>query len=225
MIVYCACGQPLHYADPEIRKNIEQINSRCGADVSVSLGKRTWIVQRHYLALHKTQVDDLPNLKFPELLDNDRTYLPYKFDDGGTIVDPHNRDYTDQIYSHLDTDGRERHFHVTKLRRLIIESFTDIPQPLDQCALGVFPVNDEQAAIVAGRSLLDENHIARISGAYLNEPGIICLFDDDSQLIVDGNHRYIKRNRLELETMEFWLAPESIWRLTLLEVPSSLISF
>lgn len=219
MITYCACGQPLHYSDPKLRREIEQTIARTSEELLVACGQRTWIVPRHYLALHPTKPIDLPNLKFPEVLDHDRTFLPYKFDDGGTIVDPHNRDYTDQIYSHLDTDGRDRHFHVTKLQKLIIHSFTDLPLGSSKAELGVFPVNEENAAFVAGRCSLDEAHIARLSGDDVDKPGIICLFDDTTQLIVDGNHRYIKRYRLKKDTMEFWIAPEAIWRRTLLAVP------
>ena len=218
MITYCACGQPLHYADLKLRREIEQTIARTGAELLVACGQRTWIVPRHYLALHPTKPIDLPNLRFPEVLDHDRTFLPYKFDDGGTIVDPHNRDYNDQIYSHLDTDGRDRHFHITKLQKLILESLTN--QGSDgKAELGVFPVDRKNAASVAGRCSLDESHLGRLSAADVDKPGIICLFDDNAHLIVDGNHRYIKRYRLKKDTMEFWIAPEAIWRRTLLAVP------
>lgn len=213
--MFCACGKPLHYSNPAMRMVIDRLITDCGTqDVTVRIGNRTWIVQRHYIALHGLKARELPNLKFPEILDNDKTFLPYKFDTGGVIVDPHNIDYRDQIFSHTDPDDqRTRNFHVTKLKQLIRQNTFPL---ID------FEISETHAKFVADHRLIDQTHITeRMTDALVNEPGIICLFSDESQLTVDGNHRFIKRFQLGMPTMQFWLVPESAWRKSLVNVPSA----
>jgi hypothetical protein len=212
---FCTCGQPLHYTYPAMRVAVERLIAQSGdEDVAVTNGARTWIVQRHYIALHGLKARDLPYLKFPEQLDHDRVFLPYRHDAGGNTIDAETRDYQDQMFSHHDPDdGRLRHFHIPKLKRLIAQN---------KLPLATFPVNLEEVDFVLANRPIDETHLAqRISDEFLNEPGIICLFPDGSQLIVDGNHRFVKRGRLGLSSMDFWLVPEEIWQKSLLNVPSA----
>jgi predicted protein tyrosine phosphatase len=184
-----------------------------GDDVAVCIKDRTWLVQRHYIALHGLKGRDLPNLKFPELLAGDMMYLSYRYAAGGHILNLAVHDYRDQIFSHRDDDGTTRHFHIIALKATI---------QAGNAVLAELPVDAQQVAFTTANRSLDETHIKeRISDEYLNEPGIICLFADDSHLIVDGNHRYVKRARLGLPTMLFWMLSELQWRQSLLIVPSS----
>lgn len=50
----CACGRPLHYTNPANREIVERMIESAGGDqcVTVSVGRRRWRVQRHYIALH-----------------------------------------------------------------------------------------------------------------------------------------------------------------------------
>lgn len=48
----CACGQPLHYLHPVAQQAVEQLVAEVGETVDVTVGRRTWKVQRHYIALH-----------------------------------------------------------------------------------------------------------------------------------------------------------------------------
>lgn len=49
---WCACGYPLHYTSPIVQAIVERYIATLGPDLSVQCGDRTWLVPRHYLALH-----------------------------------------------------------------------------------------------------------------------------------------------------------------------------
>lgn len=58
----CACGKPLHYVDREKRRIVDEMISRLGAETRVSVGTRTWLVPRHFIALHGLIAEELPEL-------------------------------------------------------------------------------------------------------------------------------------------------------------------
>ncbi len=62
----CACGRSLHYRDPRTQAVVERLVAELGPDVPVTLGERTWLVQRHYLA-HGLRAVEVPTLGFPEV--------------------------------------------------------------------------------------------------------------------------------------------------------------
>lgn len=45
----------------------------------------------------------------------------------------------------------------------------------------------------------------------LEEPGIMLKWSDGTVLIVDGNHRLVKRVRRNLKTMKFWVTDVHTW--------------
>lgn len=63
----CACGKPLHYSNPEMQQVVEEIIQVKGKDIKVTIGDRSWMVQRHYIALHGLSSDDMQYLGFPEV--------------------------------------------------------------------------------------------------------------------------------------------------------------
>ena len=63
----CACGRPLHYTDQRTRAMVERLIATNGENVRVVVGRRAWLVPRHYVALHGLQASDLPKLGFVEL--------------------------------------------------------------------------------------------------------------------------------------------------------------
>jgi hypothetical protein len=65
--VMCACGRPLHYRDPAIQRFVETIVASWGPEVKVTVGYRTWLVQRHYLALHGLEASEVATLGFLEI--------------------------------------------------------------------------------------------------------------------------------------------------------------
>lgn len=68
MAEMCHCGKPLHYRDPVAQRVNEEFIARFGPDIPISVGDRTWNVQRHYVALHGIKAWELPSLGFPEII-------------------------------------------------------------------------------------------------------------------------------------------------------------
>lgn len=63
MAEMCACGEPLHYTRPDIRRWVEEVVRRHGRDVLITNSKGDgWKVPRHYIALHGISEKDLPAL-------------------------------------------------------------------------------------------------------------------------------------------------------------------
>lgn len=62
----CACGRELHYADPVQERMVMEIVNQLGPNVTVTVAKRSWAVQRHYVALHGIRAWELPTLGFPK---------------------------------------------------------------------------------------------------------------------------------------------------------------
>jgi hypothetical protein len=213
--LYCACGEPLHYTDWRQRTAVERQIAELGPDVSVRVSNRSWIVPRHYLALHNVRASELAKLRFPEIRDTG-FLCPYLYDDddGGMLLNTTVIDYRNQLFSHIDPDDhRIRHFDISKLIKMIKQE----PSAFE---IGLFELLEQQVNFIQQNHGIDETHFNRISDEFLNEPGIICLFADTSQLVVDGNHRFIARARRNLESMAFWLVPETTWRKALLRLPS-----
>jgi hypothetical protein len=65
--VLCHCGKPLHYSDPRIQAMVEELVQVKGQTIVVTIGKRSWRVQRHYIALHGIRGWELPGLGFEEI--------------------------------------------------------------------------------------------------------------------------------------------------------------
>lgn len=63
----CACGKPLHYSDPEIQAQVQHLVDRLGPLLLVRSGARSWMVPRHFIALHGLVARELPTLDFPEV--------------------------------------------------------------------------------------------------------------------------------------------------------------
>jgi len=63
----CYCGLPLHYTDPEIQRSVERLVRELGTHTRVTVSGRTWLVPRHYIALHGLRAAELPMLGFEEI--------------------------------------------------------------------------------------------------------------------------------------------------------------
>jgi hypothetical protein len=60
----CHCGRPLHYRDVKVHLAVKKLIDSLGEFVNVTVGKSTWKVQRHYIALHGIKGSDLAKLGF-----------------------------------------------------------------------------------------------------------------------------------------------------------------
>jgi hypothetical protein len=65
----CACGRPLHYTDPAREAYVRRLVADLGPDLRVTIGERSWLVQRHFIALHGLKAWQVPTLAFPEIDD------------------------------------------------------------------------------------------------------------------------------------------------------------
>jgi len=64
----CHCGKPLHYEDPEARAFVERLIELKGSHTLITVAGRTWLVARHYIALHGVKAAELPTLGFKEII-------------------------------------------------------------------------------------------------------------------------------------------------------------
>ncbi|HZT29439.1 MAG TPA: hypothetical protein VFA33_06130 [Bryobacteraceae bacterium] len=67
----CHCGRPLHYTDPVIERMVRALIAQLGEYTRVTVEGRSWMVQRHYIALHGIKGADLPFLGFEEVTGHD----------------------------------------------------------------------------------------------------------------------------------------------------------
>lgn len=58
----CACGRRLHYTSPVIEKIVRDQVADLGEWMPVTAAGVTYLVQRHYIALHGLKADELPLL-------------------------------------------------------------------------------------------------------------------------------------------------------------------
>ncbi len=65
----CHCGRPLHYTNEKIARVATDLVERLGEFMPVTVDGRTWLVQRHYIALHGITAATLPLLGFKEITD------------------------------------------------------------------------------------------------------------------------------------------------------------
>ena len=63
----CHCGLPLHYKSKRMENIMCRLVKEQGRLVPVTVGKRTWLVPRHYIALHGIKGDTIHTLGFAEL--------------------------------------------------------------------------------------------------------------------------------------------------------------
>lgn len=63
-VVLCHCGRPLHYSDPFNEQLMMRVVERHGEMVRVQTQNGTWLVQRHYIALHGLKEVDVAQLGF-----------------------------------------------------------------------------------------------------------------------------------------------------------------
>lgn len=52
MAEMCCCGLPLHYTDPGVENSVNYVVARQGPFVRVTVNRHTYLVPRHYIALH-----------------------------------------------------------------------------------------------------------------------------------------------------------------------------
>jgi hypothetical protein len=65
----CACGKPLHYESKATQAMVEKLIVDLGEEIRVVFGNRTWLVPRHYVALHGIDYEQVLMRGFNEITD------------------------------------------------------------------------------------------------------------------------------------------------------------
>ena len=58
----CDCGLPLHYSSSKSRRAVEDLVAELGPTVPVHTSQGSWLVPRHFIALHGLKAIELPEL-------------------------------------------------------------------------------------------------------------------------------------------------------------------
>lgn len=115
-----------------------------------------------------------------------------------------------QVFRFEDDEGREWLFSIPKLRASVVA------EP-ERWVLTNMEISRTDATYLMKHRGVDEARVRAFPLARLNEPGIMLIWFDGSQLTVDGNHRLVKRVRRGLTKMDFWTAEAPVWRQAVLE--------
>ena len=115
-----------------------------------------------------------------------------------------------QVFSHVDPRGVTRHFHIYTLEQFIQRNFALC---LDEW-VSLVPL---QTAMICKTREIDPNTIEMIPAASkISDPGIAVRFKkDNTTLIVDGNHRWVRRFMRGYQDMQFVVIPEPFWEVAL----------
>ncbi len=138
--------------------------------------------------------------------------VSYLHDSGYLELDPTKMTWSDQIFSHRDREGTYRHFDVTKLWQMVNADTS-------RYARRTFAVTNDEAVYLARNHGVDGQHLARITRLQAEQPGLMVEFPDSTQIVLDGNHRYLKRFSLGRKTMDFYVLTEAQARPAMLAIP------
>jgi len=67
LVEQCHCGKQLHYSDPTLQRIVERLIDLHGTMLIVTVGGRSWLVPRHYIALHGIKGGEVHSLGFEEI--------------------------------------------------------------------------------------------------------------------------------------------------------------
>jgi hypothetical protein len=144
-------------------------------------------------------------------------FIPYLYAKGGVWVSSQ-RDPTNQVFNHKDLAGVWRHYHINTLKFIVSDPRTRAKA----VEIGLEAHNIQHVMETSG---IEVEHFDRITPEFLEQPGIVVHFPtEDSHLVVDGNHRYVRRFQLGYPTMKFWQLSEEQANGALLDLPPGLFS-
>lgn len=139
--------------------------------------------------------------------------VPFKFRSGIMKMDI--SDATGhQTFSHQDDKGTWRHWHIPTLQDLCEKG------KAEKITLGV---DRQHALFMVNNNGIEKDHVFRLPMERLKNPGIAVYFEtDDTWVIVDGNHRYVRAFLEGWKEMPFYKVSEKTARYAQLELPDDL---
>lgn len=118
------------------------------------------------------------------------------------------RQITDHVFSYERHDTHQTYYWNTSLlERIRLQR----PHWFKRITLDIIPQIYDLVLLHRG---IEEPHIAALSNERMEEPGLGLFFNDNDQFVlVDGNHRLVKRYRRGLKQMDVWTTVEPVWSL------------
>jgi hypothetical protein len=143
-------------------------------------------------------------------------FIPFLYRSGGISISLTDARPNDQLYSHLDTsNGEWRHYHVLSLHHLAKSK----PKFCRRITVELIP---EQVEFIRKTGGVERKHLQTLTQQRLQEPGIMVLLSGETCILVDGNHRYVRRYDDGMKTMDFIQIDEIGARQALLDLPPML---
>lgn len=142
--------------------------------------------------------------------------VPYLNGDGHLVIDfrlgvvP-----SQQIFSHCDPEGTYRYFDINRLYRIAAENpavFPVLSAPIDPAVVEY--IREKQG--------IEAEHVKGMTQSRVMEPGLILQFDDGTYVILDGNHRIVKRHAMGLPEMIFYGFSEPEATPAMLKMPDNI---
>lgn len=93
---------------------------------------------------------------------------------------------TDQIFSHVDPEGVHRHFNTSAMTRAVLTRKV-VPYTT------VCELNADLIGHIERNHGIETHHLQSITDQGMNTPILLVNFVDGTSLLVDGNHRCVKR--------------------------------
>jgi hypothetical protein len=129
---------------------------------------------------------------------------------------------TDQIFTHIDTQGVVRHFNADAIWRAIFRK-----ELLAHAELRDVQLTPDLVAFIESSHGIEQDYLKKIAGSKkLGIPMLLACFpEEDSQCVIDGNHRAVANARTGKATMPaIWVQPAG-WQPYLVEgMPDELAS-
>lgn len=123
----------------------------------------------------------------------------------------------DEIFSHEDLDGVTRHFNTSAMVRGVMHSkVTPLYRSID--------LSESLVAYIEKNHGVEQSHLSNVEHT-IDNPVVLVEFEDGTSLVVDGNHRIVKRWRKGLKSATAMVFKPDQWAeflVTGFEVPRSL---
>lgn len=113
---------------------------------------------------------------------------------------------TDQIFTHIDPQGVVRHFNASAIWRALFRK--DL---LGKAHLNDVQITEDLVKFIESNHGIEREHIEkRLTAKDVDDIGVLlACFPDDTQCMIDGNHRFVKAHRLGRTTIKaMWIDPE-----------------
>jgi len=124
------------------------------------------------------------------------------------------KDYSQQIFTHKeDETGIVRHWHVNTLQEMV-----KLPRLFRHDKL-LTSLAKKQVDFVRNNNGVNDTFLHTISKARLREPGILVMLPDVSYVVVDGNHRMVRRYDTGHLDMLFYTFTLQVAEHALLNIP------